>query len=309
MEGADVNRNQSEGNLELLCMAPLRGTHTLWFLVVCNTFLAVGAFAGNAVILAALYKESSIHLPSKILLGTLALTDFCVGLILEPLFVTFLLTIEFGGGRSLCHHVITITYITGLFLSSVSLSTLTQISVDRLLALTLGLRYRQLVTARQVLMIVICIWTVSIVFASSVIWNVDITLRYGFIGTVLAVTVSTCCYTTIYQKLRNHRVKIQGHHQRQSNRKEPLNIARYKRTLTNAMWVHFTLVTCYLPFSIVLALINTEGTTPSLAIAWTFVATTVKLNSSINPLLYCWKISEVRRAVIETVQQISCLSA
>ena len=129
MEGADVNRNQSEGNLELLCMAPLRGTHTLWFLVVCNTFLAVGAFAGNAVILAALYKESSIHLPSKILLGTLALTDFCVGLILEPLFVTFLLTIEFGGGRSLCHHVITITYITGLFLSSVSLSTLTQISV------------------------------------------------------------------------------------------------------------------------------------------------------------------------------------
>ena len=30
------------------------------------------------------------------------------------------------------------------------------------------------------------------------------------------------------------------------------------------------------------------------------------LNSSLNPLLYCWKIKEVRQAVKDTIKQVSC---
>jgi len=71
-------------------MAPLQGTHSLWFLVVSNVILAITSTLGNTVILAALCKESSLHLPSKILLRSLALTDLSVGILLEPLFVMFL---------------------------------------------------------------------------------------------------------------------------------------------------------------------------------------------------------------------------
>ena len=43
-------------------------------------------------ILFALHKAFSLHPPSKLLLRKLAITDLCVGLIVEPLYVTLLVT-------------------------------------------------------------------------------------------------------------------------------------------------------------------------------------------------------------------------
>jgi len=61
----------------------------LTFGSVLNSFLSVTAFLGNALILIALHKESSLHPPSKLLLRSLAATDLCVGLISEPLGVAY----------------------------------------------------------------------------------------------------------------------------------------------------------------------------------------------------------------------------
>ena len=65
---------------ELICMTPLQGSHSLWFLVVSNAILAITSTLGNIVILTALSKESSLHPPSNILFRSLALTDLCVGI-------------------------------------------------------------------------------------------------------------------------------------------------------------------------------------------------------------------------------------
>ena len=68
------------------------GTHALIVLVAINSFLAVTSTLGNTVILVAIHKASSLHVPSKILLRSLALTDFFVGILEEPLLVIFLMT-------------------------------------------------------------------------------------------------------------------------------------------------------------------------------------------------------------------------
>ena len=73
----------------LTCLPDLTaGLHgQLIFISVLNSFLSVTAFLGNALILIALHKESSIHPPSKLLRSCLATTDLCVGLYAEPLAV------------------------------------------------------------------------------------------------------------------------------------------------------------------------------------------------------------------------------
>ena len=70
---------------------PLCSTHFtaglhdhLTFISVLNSFLSITAFLGNALVLIALHKVSSLHPPSKLLLRSLAATDLCVGLISEP---------------------------------------------------------------------------------------------------------------------------------------------------------------------------------------------------------------------------------
>ena len=56
------------------------------FIFSFNIFLAFTATLGNTLILIALHKVSSIHPPTKCLLRCLAMTDFCVGIIVQPLF-------------------------------------------------------------------------------------------------------------------------------------------------------------------------------------------------------------------------------
>ena len=74
---------------QLLCSSDLTAGQRshLTFLSVFNSFLSVIAFLGNALVLIALHKESSLHPPSKLLVRSHATTDLCVGLISGPVYV------------------------------------------------------------------------------------------------------------------------------------------------------------------------------------------------------------------------------
>ena len=109
--------------------------------------LAITATIGNSLILVALQKDTSLHPPSKILLRSLAITDLCVGVISLPLAVTLLLS-SVNESWSICRIAKYSVYVVTTISSGVSLATLSAIGVDRLLALLLKLRYRQVVTVK-----------------------------------------------------------------------------------------------------------------------------------------------------------------
>ena len=283
------------------------GTHQLRFISVLNSFLSVTAFLGNALILVAFRKESSLHPPSKHLLRSLTTTDLCVGLIVEPLYVTLLVTVV-NEDWNVCHYVAVAVSIASYFLCAVSLFTLTAISVDRLLALLLGLRYRQVVTLKRTYMIVITFWIVSAVFSTSYFWNFLVTLCYITAVVSLCLVSSIISYTKIFFTLRHRQAQLQDQAQ-QPNQTSPLNIARYKKAVSSALWLQMTLVACYLPHGIVVALWTNGEVSLSVFLARKYTVTLVFLNSSLNPILYCWKIEEVRQAVKDTIRKVLCCSS
>ena len=63
------------------------------------------------------------------------------------------------------------------------------------------------------------------------------------------------------------------------------------------------MVSFYVPFSYVTAVRIIKGPDATNAVWLVSMATVVFLNSSLNPLVYIWKIREVRRAEILTLQQ------
>ena len=291
---------------ELLCSpgltAALHGQLT--FLSVFNSFLSATAFLGNALILIALHKESSLHPPSKLLLRCLATTDLCVGLISEPLTVTFWMSVV-KENWSICRYSFVTGFITGYILCGVSVGTLTAISVDRLLALLLGLRYRQVVTLKRTYAIVITLWFLPAVFSAMHFWNPLITFSHGIIYISLCLTTSTFSYTKIFFTLRHRQNQVQDQFQ-QPNQTNQLHIGRYKKAVSTAIWLQLMLVACYLPIGIVEALRLKSGQSSSLYHAWSCAATLVYLNSSLNPILYCWKLDEARQAVKDTIRQVLC---
>ena len=296
---------------ELWCSAEfIRGVDCeLIFLSAVNIFLSITAFLGNTLILVALHKETSLHPPSKLLYRNLAITDLCVGIITEPLSVTYWTSVV-NERWDICYYAERAGDYSGSILCAVSLLTVTAISVDRLLALLLGLRYRQVVTLKRTCTAAIGFWIVSIVASSTSFWNPLITSWYQYIGTALCLVTTIFAYTKIFFSLRHNQIHVQNYvAQGQQSQAIPLNIARYKKAVCSAMWVQGTLVACYVPFGIVVALTPQRGMTLSVYLFRQLSATLVYLNSSLNPLLYCLKIREVRRAVKETLRQLFCRSS
>ena len=180
----------------------------LIFLSVLNSFLSVTAFLGNALILIALHKESSLHPPSKLLLRSLATTDLFVGLFSEPLAVIYWISMASENENwSIRHYTLAVGLLVGNVLSGLSLMTMTVISVDRLLALLLGLRYRHVVTLKRTYVIVITLWVVSVIFSAVQLRNRLITIWCGIIVTSLCLVISVFSYSKIFLTLRHHQIK------------------------------------------------------------------------------------------------------
>ena len=293
---------------DLACSTEFTGEvhNHLIVLLALNGFVAITAFLGNTLILVALQKETSLHAPSKLLFRNLATTDLCVGLIAEPLSIISLIS-SLKERRNFCRHVVAVFINTGHILSRVSLFTLTAISVDRLLALLLGLRYRQVVTLKRLYLIVVVSWVLSTAGATMILWNELIHTFCTSIGVALCVVTSILSYTKIFLTLRHNQIQAQGNvGQGQPSQTVQLNIVRYKKTVSSALWVQFALVVCYLPYAIVKGLFLQRGVVLDITVASFYSGFLVFLNSSVNPILYCWKIREVRQAVKDTIRGLFC---
>jgi len=195
---------KQKGVEQLLCQASTASAFNgqLTFLSVLNSLLSITAILGNVLILVSLRKETSLHPPSKLLLRSLAGTDICVGLLSEPLAVGYWLSVLNGYCVSL-RYIYAVVFLTSIILCGVSLLTTTAISVDRLLALLLGLRYRQVVTLKRTYMIVITSWILPTIISTTYFWNFLIALRLIVIVILLCLVTSIFSYSKIFLTLRD----------------------------------------------------------------------------------------------------------
>ena len=97
------------------------------------------------------------------------------------------------------------------------------------------------------------------------------------------------CYATIHIKIRHQQAQLQKHVPQGPiaiGGGTPLNITRYKNTVSSILWVQLALITCYVPSGIVIMLSAKEIN----YVTWRATETLVYLNSSLKPILHCWKI-------------------
>ena len=211
------------------------------FFIALNIFLSIFATLGNVLILVALRKVSSIHPPTKLLFRCLTVTDLCVGLLCQPLFVYVnYIGLYFDIGNFIVEFWNVFDFVFVLFLS-VSSITSAAISVDRLLALLLGLRYRHVVTLCRVRVVIACVWSIAVSNASfyCVAWilfhdKLLLASWWMFLALIMvSIIISTFSYTKIFLTLRHQQAQVQNHVQpEQSSRvRSVLNIARYKKTV------------------------------------------------------------------------------
>ena len=156
-----------------------------------------------------------------------------------------------------------LAFISGSILCGESISILTAISVDRLLALLL--RYRQTVTFNHVRLLVTISWITNIGFAMTYLWSKWLFFMGTCAWLLLLLSISSCYYLKIYVSLRCQQVQAHGSQVKPGT--ASLNMARYKKTVASALWIYLTILLCYVPYTIATTVSASYGVSPCNAIA------------------------------------------
>lgn len=281
--GSQVAKNSSQPEIIVIVNCAL------------NVPLILLSIFGNAVVLAAIFKTPSLRSSSILLLCSLAVSDLFVGTLIQPLYIASVLT----RNKLLDSLWFTVSFAA----CGISLCTITAISVDRFLALHYHMRYPSLVTKSRTIYSIAIIWLLILLLSAIYYLNPFVYFFLVALGVGIFLLISILAYIGIYRIVKRQKLQINTLQQAvQASTTENLsNFKQLKTSALNSFVFFIVMVVFYMPMSIAITLyLVTDNWNSALG----FATTAVFMNSSINPVLYCWRIGTLRKAVTKTVERI-----
>lgn len=268
------------------------------FSYIVNGLSVMATIIINLLVLVTIRRTTSLHSPSHALLFGLALSDLGVGVIVQPLYFLHLLGKQIQNKAYFCEAGIAVE-VSANALCIISLLTVTAVSLDRYLALKLHLRYKELVTVPRIIFVLGFVWLIGAFTGSLWLYRPDL-VKYSAMTTItVCLTAATFSYIQIYRVFSRHYIcdmtikcAVKGRHGEQA-----VNMAKLKSHALSTFWVYCLIILCYLPYFCVVIVITLTGNSTIRRFFYEMTALLVFVNSSLNPIVYCWRLQEVRNAV------------
>ena len=270
---------------------------------VISSLLAPMIVATNAFILAAIWKTPSLRTPSYVLLAGLAFTDFCTGLLTQPFFAVYQWADLTGNVKMFCIAGVILQFV-GYCFSSLTVIVITIMTVERWLHMS----RRSLLTVRRVVIVYIMSAVLVIVLNACHMYNWYYTNEYFstfivvfFLGAALCFFITGFSYFKVFRIIRHHQSQIQ-------TSRNAINIDKYKKSVFTIFYILAILLLSYVPYVCNLAVINIMGyLSTKLARVSMNSCTVIVFSSSLaNPLLYYWRIEELRDKIRGIVRNFCC---
>ena len=278
---------------------------------VFNAFLCHTVITLNIITTHALRKTLSLSKPLKTLLLSLAVSDLGVGLLVQPLYIAHLVVLtktSTENDPSSSTTFIAFLVPANLF-SYASFFGVVALSTDRFLAVKLHLRYQELVTHKHVTAVAVSIWVFS-VFLSSIrrCIPVNITFLIYTIIEVVSVLTATFLNYKIHMAVQGHRSQIiqalQAQQVADNGELTPVNAARLLKSAAGTFYIYLVFLACYLPQMCMKVVVIISGDATATMHLYYYAWTIVFLNSSLNPIIYCWKMRHIRQAIVNTLRNM-----
>ena len=295
---------------ELTQLVHLHGNVMLSFCVL-NLVFSFVAVLGNVLVIRALWKASLIPPTIKTLFLSLAISDLAVGILSQPMFGVIIAVMlrRLSNGQHnfalFCPTVLTVRYYFMFGLSFASFLNVIIITLDRLLAVRFHLRYQELVTLKRLITVLVASWITSAIGTSIFIFLPQGSRLTGAVIDFLGIILTTVVYIYIYKVVRFHRNQIRCQFQVQN--RQGLEITRQNKSAYNALIVYVVFVACYLPLFTSFILLTVDNFRSSFLVYDHVSIFFAFLNSSLNPLLYCWRYREIRVNVKNSLSNIFCV--
>ena len=305
------NQTLARSNKNLLASnaATTRKGHQMdWsYLTLCilNGYLSYTATMLNIVAIYAIRKTSSLPKNLKALLLSLAVSDLGVGLLAQPMHVAYIMDSKQNNATTETYNVLFIAFLipTNFFIHA-SLFSVTALCVDRFLAIRLHLRYQELVTYKRLATVVVSIWVIS-AFISLIRLFLPTEIMY-----VSFVIIESACIITatllsakLYLTIRRHINQIQVPQVAQNDQGD--SVQRKRTSAMASLYVYLVFIACYLPDICVLITIATISEPRIDVIHLSFYTLTLLfLNSTLNPIIFCWKMKPIQYTIVGTLRNL-----
>ena len=271
---------------------------------VFNIFLCYTTAMMNIVTIHAIRKTSCLPKTLKTLLLSLAVSDVGVGLLSQP-FYTWLL---FKGLSKIipdCSTYKVFDAAIGMFTIASFLGVIA-VSADRFLAIHLHLRYQEIVTHTRVVGVAVSVWLVSVSISAISLW-VSPHIKYLSlcVGGIVGLLLTTMAYSKIYLTVRRLKNQIPAVDvQQEAHNREAVNFASVIKTTVGIFYVYLVFWACYLPFFISTTSMKIRGRTIPLKRFFVWSISFAYLNSTLNPVIYCWKMRHIRHAIMDILRNV-----
>ena len=285
----------------------IRASHIA--IAVLNGLLCFAAIFLNSVTIKALRKTLPLPKQLKTLLLSLTVSDLGVGVIVHPLYIA----VNIMDFQQISHNGHTYEATKNAFLVAAnlllyaSLFGVIALGADRFLAIHLHLRYQELATHRRVVALVILIWISSTTISLPRPWaDMQIIFIAFAIINSSCLVIAALLYCKLYVTAKRHIKQITTQRGQDLGRKKELlrNAATLTKSSTGTLFVYLALLVCYLPNACLLVMYPILGQNTTIKTMQLYTLTLLFLNSSLNPLIYCWKMRHIRRAVMDILPNI-----
>ena len=275
---------------------------------VLNLGFAVLATVENVLVIHALRSSSTLPGNLKKMFLSLAFSDFAVGFLGQSMLgiiTAIMLKMTANGNYDLdflCPTLITVCYSVIYFLTCVSFFSIIAIAVDRLLVIFLHLRYHELVTSKRVIFTFASLWMACGVATFIFTQLPNHQIIFVAVIEICGLLVATTAYIYIYRIIRSlTTVYPQREHQLHNHEQ---NRNRERKSASSAFLVYIVFLACFLPNFCCIMLLTSNRSKVSFILANHISGFLVLLNSSLNPLIYCWRYREIRQIVKNSVKKL-----
>ena len=274
-------------------------------LCVFNAYLSYTATMLNIVAIYAIRKTLSLPKNFKTLLLSLAVSDLGVGLLVQPMSIANIIHPQQNNATNETYNVIYIAFLipTNFFIFA-SFFGVTALCAERFLAIHLHLRYQELVTSKRVAAVAVSIWVISALI-SLIRFFIPKNIMYVSFVIIDAACIITATSLSVklYLTIRRHINQIQVQQVAQNDQGE--SVQRKRKSAMASLYVYLVFIVCYLPNICVLIIVATNSE-PRIDVNHLqfYTLTLVFLNSTLNPLIYCWKIKRIQHTIVGTLRNL-----
>ena len=269
---------------------------------VFNAYLSCTATMLNIVAIYPIRKTSSLSRNLKTLLLSQAVSDLGVGLLVQPMVVAQAINSKRNSETRLIRTKLLI-FATNLFIFA-TLFSVTALCADRFLAIRLNLRYQELVTHQRVVAAVISIWVISTLISLITLFLPKQIMYVSFVIIESAcIVTATSLSAKLYLTIRRHINQIQVSQVAPNDQGE--SVQRKRKSAVATLYVYLVFIACYLP-DICVLIIGAHISEPTIDLQHLqfYTLTLLFLNSTLNPLIYCWKMKRIQHTIVGTLRNI-----